>query len=88
MREEWCPETESNRRHGDFQSPALPTELPGQCAADLLRRPRIKPAEKAEVKADSQHLPSWSRLGLILRLPHRNDGQTLTPHKWPEAVQG
>ena len=22
-----CPETESNRRHGDFQSPALPTEL-------------------------------------------------------------
>ena len=21
--------TESNRRHGDFQSPALPTELPG-----------------------------------------------------------
>ena len=26
----WCPETESNRRHGDFQSPALPTELPGR----------------------------------------------------------
>src|SRR4051812_25672372 len=24
-----CPGTESNRRHGDFQSPALPTELPG-----------------------------------------------------------
>ena len=24
------PETESNRRHGDFQSPALPTELSGQ----------------------------------------------------------
>src|SRR5690606_24452898 len=28
-RREW-PETESNRRHGDFQSPALPTELSGQ----------------------------------------------------------
>ena len=28
----WCPGTESNRRHGDFQSPALPTELPGQRA--------------------------------------------------------
>ena len=26
----WWPETESNRRHGDFQSPALPTELSGQ----------------------------------------------------------
>src|SRR5690606_5258157 len=29
-REEWCPGTESNRRHCDFQSHALPTELPGQ----------------------------------------------------------
>src|SRR5690554_2825517 len=29
----WCPETESNRRHGDFQSPALPTELSGQRGA-------------------------------------------------------
>ena len=26
----WCPEAESNHRHGDFQSPALPTELSGQ----------------------------------------------------------
>ena len=25
----WCPEAESNHRHGDFQSPALPTELSG-----------------------------------------------------------
>ncbi len=25
----WCPGTELNCRHGDFQSPALPTELPG-----------------------------------------------------------
>ena len=25
---EGCRGTESNRRHGDFQSPALPTELP------------------------------------------------------------
>ena len=30
-----CPETESNRRHGDFQSPALPTELSGQRARRL-----------------------------------------------------
>ena len=26
----WCPDPESNQRHGDFQSPALPTELSGQ----------------------------------------------------------
>ena len=25
----WWPRTGLNRRHGDFQSPALPTELPG-----------------------------------------------------------
>jgi len=25
-----CPGAESNHRHGDFQSPALPTELPGR----------------------------------------------------------
>ena len=28
-RDVWCPGTESNRRHRDFQSRALPTELPG-----------------------------------------------------------
>ena len=28
----WCLRTESNHRHGDFQSPALPTELPRQVA--------------------------------------------------------
>ena len=26
----WWPETDLNRRHGNFQSPALPTELPGR----------------------------------------------------------
>ena len=26
----WCPEADSNHRHADFQSAALPTELPGR----------------------------------------------------------
>ena len=37
----WCSGTELNRRHGDFQSPALPTELPEQKwrpRSDLNRR--------------------------------------------------
>ena len=30
----WCRGTELNCRHGDFQSPALPTELPKQNIGD------------------------------------------------------
>ena len=32
FREKWCLRPESNQRHGDFQSPALPTELQRQMA--------------------------------------------------------
>ena len=34
---EWWPGTESNCRHEDFQSSALPTELPGQDLEILLK---------------------------------------------------
>ena len=34
----WCPGEESNHRHRDFQSRALPTELPGQDARRSGRR--------------------------------------------------
>src|SRR6218665_1583513 len=33
-----CPGPESNQRHGDFQSPALPTELPGRASRPLEAR--------------------------------------------------
>ena len=33
--QEWWPGTELNRRHKDFQSSALPTELPGRLLRDL-----------------------------------------------------
>ncbi len=37
--EEWCPEAESNHRHKDFQSFALPTELPGHVCHCLFGDP-------------------------------------------------
>ncbi len=42
----WCPGTELNRRHEDFQSSALPTELPGRvhrgCAERAGRPTRMR----------------------------------------------
>ena len=40
--EAWCPGAESNHRHCDFQSHALPTELPGRAP-----REGPKPIERA-----------------------------------------
>ena len=47
-----CPGTELNRRHGDFQSPALPTELPGRqsCGAGW-RRGRAECGRSAPVSS-------------------------------------
>src|SRR5580692_8238497 len=36
----WCPGAESNHRHCDFQSHALPTELPGRTATEPRDRRR------------------------------------------------
>ena len=38
--QEWCPEPESNQRHVDFQSTALPTELSGQIILRTMERGR------------------------------------------------
>jgi hypothetical protein len=36
-KEKWWPGTELNRRHIDFQSTALPTELPGHLPHTTIR---------------------------------------------------
>src|SRR3989304_9900245 len=41
LKEEWWPGSESNQRHADFQSAALPTELPGRGAAHYKEAPRV-----------------------------------------------
>ena len=52
---QWWPGTESNCRHGDFQSPALPTELPGHQV--LLEGGRIRPIYGSGVNLAGQFLP-------------------------------
>ena len=45
LRKLWCPGAESNHRHADFQSAALPTELPGHPGAGAWPPPRaVRPA--------------------------------------------
>src|SRR3989344_6823643 len=41
LKEEWWPGSESNQRHADFQSAALPTELPGRGAAHYKEALRV-----------------------------------------------
>src|SRR5690606_22532991 len=52
---EWCPGTESNRRHCDFQSHALPTELPGQ-----VRGPARVPGSAVGASADGPGARPWA----------------------------
>jgi hypothetical protein len=47
----WWPGTELNRRHKDFQSSALPTELPGLCAAESLREAQWKVIVRSGVES-------------------------------------
>src|SRR5205085_3160845 len=54
---EWCPGTGSNRRHRDFQSRALPTELPGRASREGWPRGRSDPLTVALFAVH----PGWNR---------------------------
>src|SRR5688572_4782037 len=67
----WWPGSESNQRHADFQSAALPTELPGHAGrhdshkGGIDERTRIKSAARGVVKkkgirqARAPRAPGW-----------------------------
>ena len=40
----WCPGPELNQRHADFQSAALPTELPGHMKEKVATRKGLEPS--------------------------------------------
>src|SRR5208282_4961946 len=54
----WCPGADLNHRHADFQSAALPTELPGHAAVKGRRRPLIE-ASRGPVQTLSRR--PWAR---------------------------
>jgi hypothetical protein len=60
---EWCRGTESNRRHEDFQSSALPTELPRLIVFDWFRlgagevSETITKAQPCQLDSPGPHFP-------------------------------
>ncbi len=61
----WCPGTESNCRHEDFQSSALPTELPGQ-------RLNLKPEWCPGTESNCRH-EDFQSSALPTELPGRQE---------------
>ncbi len=57
----WCPETDSNRRHADFQSAALPTELSGH--------PRLHGLNRQHANAKRAYRRGASRLSSAICHP-------------------
>ncbi len=59
--EKWCPEADSNHRHADFQSAALPTELSGhRLNCDPWDRPATGSAPMAKQSALGKRLSGLS----------------------------
>jgi hypothetical protein len=78
----WCPGAESNHRHEDFQSSALPTELPGRFYSSCPLR-AAKPFIKA---ARWQRVKACDRVRVFGRLAGRSIGVSgvagMSP-RWP-----
>src|SRR5512132_3711738 len=70
---EWCPGAESNHRHADFQSAALPTELPGRApsaarrADGLDRRPAKREAYSSQRGVVSREPQASQVVTLVLQ---------------------
>ena len=67
----WCLGTESTRRHRDFQSLALPTELPRQ---DMATRKGLEPSTSSVTGWRTNHL--YYRATIWWTFRDLNPGQT------------
>ena len=64
---EWCLRSESNQRHADFQSAALPTELQRHLALNAQMRRKIKLATRNGLEPSTSSVTGWR----ANRLHHR-----------------
>ena len=62
--QKWCRGTESNCPHGDFQSPALPTELPRHDKRQATHFPAAWQALFSDFPRKT-----WNAISYLLRLP-------------------
>ena len=70
----WCPGAESNHRHCDFQSHALPTELPGHSRATLTKARGIPQGDQA-IKRRGAVQPTGGNWAMTCALmPRRSRG--------------
>ena len=77
----WWPGSESNQRHADFQSAALPTELPGQAG-------RTDPETgSTKRRVLNRRAPGPSRKRPRLRVPRPSGRGTKTCHQ-PSQISG
>ena len=67
LQKEWCLRSESNQRHADFQSAALPTELQRHLAQEAQTRGMIKMATRNGLEPSTSSVTGWR----ANRLHHR-----------------
>ncbi len=83
-----CLGPESNQRHGDFQSPALPTELPRRTAPDpWAPRGRLfydRPGTNATVNGAGRRPAPYGRPAATAGTRSAADGADATRERWSD----